>query len=68
MAKVLLTFYNIIIKFNHCVLRWLKAVDVMIEKGKGPRLKNGNFRNDRGTQVIDYDFNFGMNDEQEGGG
>ena len=30
--------------------------------------KNGNFRNDRGTQVIDYDFNFGMNDEQEGGG
>ena len=40
----------------------------MIEKGKGPRLKNGNFRNDRGTQVIDYDFNFGMNDEQEGGG
>ena len=39
MAKVLVKFYNIIIKFNHCVPRWLKVVDTMIEKRKVPRLK-----------------------------
>ena len=38
MAKVLVKFCNIIIKFNHCPIIWSKAVDVMIEKGKGPRL------------------------------
>ena len=38
MIEVLIKFYNIVIKHNHYPKRWLKAVDVMIEKGKGPRI------------------------------
>ena len=40
MANVIVKFYNIIIKFNHYPHRWSKVVDDMIEKVKGPRLKN----------------------------
>ena len=38
MVKVIVKFCNTIIKFNHYPERWLKSVDVMIEKGKGPRI------------------------------
>ena len=38
-VAVLVNFYNIVIKYNHYPSRWLKVVDVMLEKGKGPRLK-----------------------------
>jgi hypothetical protein len=38
-VAVLVKFYNIVIKYNHYPSRWLKVVDVMLEKGKGPRLK-----------------------------
>ena len=38
MVEVLVQFYNVIIKCNHYPRRWLKVVDVMIEKGKGPRI------------------------------
>ena len=38
-VEVLVKFYNIIIKCNNCPRRWLQVVDVMLEKGKGLRLK-----------------------------
>ena len=38
MVDVLVKFCNVIIKHNHNPRRWLKVVDVVIEKGKGPRI------------------------------
>ena len=37
-VRTLVTFYNAIIKCNYCPSRCSKVVDMMIEKGKGPRL------------------------------
>ena len=36
---MLVKCYIILIKCNHYPSRWLKVVDVMLEKGKGARLK-----------------------------
>ena len=36
--KVLVTFFNVIIKHNHFLNRWLDVLDVMIEKGKGNKI------------------------------
>ena len=38
MVKVLVKFYNITIKHNHFINRWLNILDVMIEKGKGNKI------------------------------
>ena len=63
MAKVLVKFYDIIIKFIHFPPIWLKVSDAMIEKRKSPRLKFFlSIRNDRGTHAIDYDSIFGRKD------
>ena len=35
MVKVLVKFYNVIIKHKHYPARWLDMLDTMIEKGKG---------------------------------
>ena len=35
LVKVLVRFYNLIIKCNHFTSRWLDVLDVMIEKVKG---------------------------------
>ena len=37
-VEVLIKFCNVIIKHNHYPKRWLKVFDVVIEKGKGPRI------------------------------
>ena len=39
-VEVLEKFYNLILRYNHCPERWIKAVDIMTEKGKGPKLGN----------------------------
>ena len=39
MVHMLVKRYDAIIKFNHYPERWLKKIDVIIEKGKGPRIK-----------------------------
>ena len=36
---VLAKFYNFVIQHNHYPSRWLKLVDIMLEKGKVPLLK-----------------------------
>ena len=38
-VAVLVKIYNVVIKYNHYTSRWLKVEDVMLEKGKAPRLK-----------------------------
>ena len=38
-VEVLVKFYNGFIKHNNYPRRQLKVVDLMLEKGKGPRLK-----------------------------
>ena len=38
-VEVLVKFYNIFIKHNHCPRRWLNVADFMLEKVKGSRLK-----------------------------
>ena len=38
MVKVLVRFYNTMIKHNHFPSRWLNVLDVMIEKGKGNKV------------------------------
>ena len=38
MVEILVQFHNVTIKCNHHQMRWLKFVDVVIEKGKGPRI------------------------------
>ena len=50
-VEVLVKFYNVIIKCNHYLRRWLKFVDVMLEKVKGPRLKKL-----RMLQIIEADL------------
>ena len=37
LVEVLVQFHNAIIKHNHYSRRWLKVVDIMIEKGKDLR-------------------------------
>ena len=39
-VTVLVKVHNIFINCDHCPSRWLKVVYVMLEKVKGPRLKN----------------------------
>ena len=51
MAKVLVRFYNIIKKRNHFPSRWLDALDMMIEKGKGNKTNKL-----RVTQMIEADL------------
>ena len=48
----LVKFHSIVIKHDEYPSRWLKVVDVMLEKGKVPRFKIENFRNDRGRFTI----------------
>ena len=36
MTKILLIFYNTLIKNGYYLKRWLKVLDVILEKGKGP--------------------------------
>ena len=55
MLEVLVQFYNIIIKHNHYPSRWLKVVDVMLEKEKGPRLKKL-----RMLEMIEADLQFSI--------
>ena len=37
-AKILIICHNIIIKNQYFLIRWVKTLDIMIEKGKGPML------------------------------
>ena len=39
MNTILVNFYNLIIKQNFYSIRWLKVLDIMIEKGKGPVIR-----------------------------
>ena len=38
MTKILVLFYNTLIKNGLYLKRWLKVLDVILEKGKGPIL------------------------------
>ena len=38
LVSMLVKFYNVVITFNHYPSRWVKLVDFMLEKGKGPNL------------------------------
>ena len=40
MVEVLVQCHNVKIEHNHYPKRWLKVVGVVVEKGKGPRIKN----------------------------
>ena len=39
MTKLLVKFYDAILKHKHYPNRWLDALDVMLEKGKGNMIK-----------------------------
>ena len=51
MVEVLVQFHNVIMKHNHHPKRWLKVVDVVIEKGKGHRIEKS-----RILEMIEADF------------
>ena len=51
MVKVLVTFYNVIIKHNHFLTRWLVVLDVIIEKGNGNKINKL-----RVMQIIEADL------------
>ena len=51
MVKVLVRFYNVIMKHNHFPSRWLCVPCVMIEKGKGNKINKL-----RVTQIIEADL------------
>ena len=36
MVEVLVQFHDAMTKHNHCLMHWIKVVDVVIEQGKGP--------------------------------
>ena len=55
MLNILLMFYNIILKQWYCPNRWLKILEICIEKGKGPLL--GKLRN---LQLIEGDLQIMM--------
>jgi len=38
MTKILVLFYSVLIKKGFYLKRWLKVLDVILEKGKGPVL------------------------------
>ena len=55
-VDVLVKCYNIVIKRNHYPRRWLKVVDVTLEKGKVPHLKKvDDIRNDRSRCIISHE-------------
>ena len=39
MTGTLVTFYNLVMRSGRYLKRWLKILDVMLEKGKGPLLE-----------------------------
>ena len=51
MVKVLVRFYNVMIKFNHFLSRWLDVLIVTIEKRKGYRINEL-----RVVQIIEADL------------
>ena len=40
MLAILLLFYNMILAQRYCLNRWLKVLEICMEKGKGPRIRH----------------------------
>ena len=55
MLKIVLLFYNMILKQRYCPNRWLKILEICIGKGKGPIL-----RKLRNLQLIEEDLQLMM--------
>ena len=55
MTKILVRFYNTIVRKGHYLKRWIKLLDVTLEKVKGPIL--GKLRT---TQIIEADLQLVM--------
>ena len=51
MVKILVIFYNIVVKKGYYLKRWIKLLTVILEKGKGPIL-----RKLRTIQLIEADI------------